>query len=86
MVVVRKRSEFYDCHSLRSVGDGILFESKGCLVFSTPLFSVSQESSYSHGDFRGFFKFLQTNYCDSTSKYITAIPFYDIANSSFISF
>jgi len=51
VVVMRQSSDFYDSHSLRSVADDILFESKGGLVFSTPMFCVSPESSYSHGDF-----------------------------------
>jgi len=49
VVVVRQRSDFYDSHSLRSVADAVLFESKGGLVFSAPMFS-----GYSHGEFRGF--------------------------------
>jgi hypothetical protein len=38
VVVMRQRSDFYDFQSLRNVSDDMLFESKGGLVFSIPLF------------------------------------------------
>ena len=54
VVVVGQRSDFYGCHSLRSVTDDMLFASKGGLVCNSPLFSVSHSPAIVKENFVAF--------------------------------